>query len=185
MALAATEGLPQAPAQRKNETRKSSRHPAQKNLSSGDDVIVKAVRQGTLPEIRYRYKVENRTADEIVLVMIGVDFRTDGEPHLTRLPKDWKRATSSFRDYGWTIDEYATRGSEKGWVPLIMFFEERDAVAMTWMVEDLFGFGIGADSGGAATFEINVGNGEDRAYETGPWTVIFADGRMLTGTIRK
>lgn len=151
-------------------------------VAAADDVVeVRCVRQGGGAETRYRYTITNNSQRDIVIIMIGVDFR-EGVPHLDRLPKGWTRETSTFVDYGWTLDP-ATHTTQKGWLPLVMTFEERDQIAVSWMTEDPFGTALQPDK--SATFEINVGEKEDPSYESAPWTVIFADGRNVTGTLAK
>jgi hypothetical protein len=145
---------------------------------SGARVEVCVTRSSSADGTTYRYHISNPTDRELVVVLIGTDWE-NGEGHLDRPPKGWSRKKSEHVAIGWSIDR-SVASVPNGWMPMLILFEESHRHAISWMIEDLFEKGLRESE---LTVDVTL-ESEDASYESAPWTVIFADGRLLTGKLK-
>lgn len=95
-------------------------------------VAVALQRKGT--NAKYTYTVTNRAEQEIVTLLVGVHL-DKGDPHLASNPVGWRFTESEQIFYGWRIP-LGGAAAPTGWMPLLVLFEERNEVAVSWIMQD-------------------------------------------------
>lgn len=147
--------------------------------SAQETVSVAVAMQREGANAKYAYTVTNRAEQEIVTLLVGVNL-DKGDPHLASNPVGWRFTESEQIGYGWRIPRSGAT-APAGWIPLLMLFEERNEVAVSWIVKDKTVRGI-ARGKTLTGFEVTVPR-VDRSFLKPPFTAIFADGTQYSGTV--
>lgn len=145
-----------------------------------DPVRVTVEQKAAGANVTYAYTVTNSSEQEIVTLLMGLDL-DQGDPHLSTNPLGWKFRESKQVGYGWTI---APRGAKAppGWIALLMLFEERNQVALSWIVKDDKVKGLSPGET-LSRFEVTIVRA-DPSFLHPPFTALFADGSNVSGIVQ-
>lgn len=148
-------------------------------IANAADVTVHAQQKVAGKHTRYSYSVTNQGKKTIVTILIGVDLN-NRIPHLNSEPVGWDPLRSERIGYGLRIPSTGA-AAPAGWIPIAMLFEERDRMAVGWIVTDNNASGV-PPGATAAGFEVTVA-APDSEYVKSPFSVVFDDGTTASGRI--